>query len=66
MRLGIAIALAAAVIGGVAVADKAFDWSDPAERNREGWRVCQGWIDATPEERAKMPEWCRDWATGDE
>ncbi|AYM66203.1 hypothetical protein G6L68_25290 [Agrobacterium fabrum] len=66
MRLAVALAVAAAVVGGVAVADKVFDWSDLVERNKEGWRLCHGWIDATPEERAKMPAWCEDWATGDE
>lgn len=66
IRLGLSLAAAAVIIGGVAVAEKVFDWSNPAERNAEGWRVCHGWLDATPEERAKMPDWCEDWATGDE
>jgi hypothetical protein len=64
MRLALVLAATAVIIGG-AVAEKVFDWNDPAERNAEGWRVCQGWLDATPDYRKKMPDWCEDWATGD-
>ncbi|MEI3807575.1 hypothetical protein V6R85_23935 [Agrobacterium sp. CCNWLW32] len=60
------IIIVAGILGAVAVVQTASEWGDPAYRNREGWRVCQGWLDATPEERKKMPSWCEDWATGDE
>ncbi|SMD16208.1 hypothetical protein [Rhizobium sp. RU36D] len=60
------ILVVAGIIGTVYVVQTASEWNDPEHRNREGWRFCQGWLDATPEERKKMPDWCEDWATGDE
>lgn len=53
------------IIVTVADAPPPSPWDDPAYRNAEGYRVCKGWIDATPERREQMPEWCADWATGD-
>lgn len=60
------ILVVAAILGTIAIVQSAAEWDDVHYRNREGWRVCQGWLDATPDERAKMPDWCEDWATGDE
>lgn len=56
----------AGVIGAACAVHAVTGWDDPHRRNKEGWRVCQGWLDATPEERKQMPSWCEDWATGDE
>lgn len=41
-------------------------WNSSMYRNAYGYKLCAGWLDAKPEERAKMPRWCEDWATGDE
>ncbi|PTV70191.1 hypothetical protein [Agrobacterium pusense] len=60
------ILVVAGTLGAVAVVQSAAEWDDPNYRNKEGWRVCQGWPDATPEQRKQMPDWCEDWATGDE
>jgi len=65
MRLAVLAVTIAVIASGVA-AYHAYDWTNPVERNKEGWRVCQNWLDATPEERKKMPDWCEDWSTGDE
>lgn len=66
MRVAFALALAAVVVCGAVLTQRSSSWDDPEHRNKEGWRVCQGWLDATPEERKQMPDWCEDWATGDE
>lgn len=60
------IILAAWAIGAACAVHAVTDWDDPEYRNKDGWRLCQGWLDATPDERSKMPDWCEDWATGDE
>ncbi len=60
------ILVVAGIIGTVYVVQTASEWDDPEYRNREGRRLCQGWLDAAPEERKKMPTWCEDRATGDE
>lgn len=60
------ILVVAGIIGAAYAVHAVIDWDDAKYRNKEGWRVCQGWLDAAPEERAKMPTWCEDWATGDE
>lgn len=62
-----AISLAVVVITATvqAVIPESDPWADPAYRNANGYRVCAGYLDKTPEERAAMPSWCEDWATGD-
>jgi hypothetical protein len=63
--VGVSALLLAATATVQAVIPESDPWADPSYRNAEGWRVCSGYLDRTPEERATMPAWCEDWATGD-